>query len=231
MKLISSPRSRATDLANSALTAHTSCMSTPLYRKARHHLARNCPVMKQLIARVGPCTLAPNPEDPFTLLVRCVISQQISTKAAESIFGKLAALVDGPPMPIARVEKLREATLRSCGLSGPKQRTLRAVIDHIRANPGLLPGITLRDDETIRAQLTAIKGIGPWSADMFLMFGLGRPDVLPVGDFGFRVAVKNLFKLRKDPSVEGYVRRAEPWRPYRSIATWYLWRSLSLDRT
>jgi DNA-3-methyladenine glycosylase II len=206
-------------------------MSTPLYRQARRHLARNCPVMKQLIARVGPCRLAPNPEDPFTLLVRCVISQQISTKAAESIFGKLAALVDGPPVPMARVAKLSETTLRSCGLSGPKQRTLRAVIDHVRANPDLLPGIKDRDDETIRAQLTAIKGIGPWSADMFLMFGLGRPDVLPVGDFGFRVAVKNLFKLRKDPGSDGYLRRAEPWRPYRSIATWYLWRSLSLDRT
>jgi DNA-3-methyladenine glycosylase II len=205
-------------------------MSTPLYRKARRHLARNCPVMKQLIARVGPCTLAPNPVDPFTLLVRCVISQQISTKAAESIFGKLAVLVDGPPVAMARVAKLSEATLRSCGLSGPKQRTLRAVIEHVRANPDLLPGIIERDDETIRAQLTAIKGIGPWSADMFLMFGLGRPDVLPVGDFGFRVAVKRHFKLRKDPSPDGYIRRAEPWRPYRSIATWYLWRSLSLDR-
>jgi DNA-3-methyladenine glycosylase II len=205
-------------------------MSTPFYRKARRHLARNCPVMKQLIARVGPCTLAPNADDPFTLLVRCVISQQISTKAAESIFGKLAGLVDGPPMPMARIAKLRDTQLRSCGLSGPKQRTLRAVIDHVRANPDLLPGITQRDDETIRAQLTAIKGIGPWSADMFLMFGLGRPDVLPVGDFGFRVAVKRHFKLRKDPSPDGYLRRAEPWRPYRSIATWYLWRSLSLDR-
>jgi DNA-3-methyladenine glycosylase II len=230
MRLMRSPRSRATDLAISTLAAHTSCMSTPLYRNARRHLARNCPVMKRLIARVGPCTLAPNPEDPFTLLVRCVISQQISTKAAESIFGKLAALVDGPPVPMARVARFGDAKLRSCGLSGPKQRTLRAVIDHVRANPDLLPGITLRDDETIRAQLTAIKGIGPWSVDMFLMFGLGRPDVLPVGDFGFRAAVRNLFKLRKDPSPDGYVRRAEPWRPYRSIATWYLWRSLSLDR-
>jgi len=182
--------------------------------------------MKQLIARVGPCTLASNPEDPFTLLVRCVISQQISTKAAESIFGKLAALVDGPPVPMARVARLGDEKLRSCGLSGPKQRTLRAVIDHVRANPDLLPGIAERDDETIRAELTAIKGIGPWSADMFLMFGLGRPDVLPVGDFGFRVAVKRLFRLRKEPSIEGYIKRGEPWRPFRSIATWYLWRSL-----
>jgi DNA-3-methyladenine glycosylase II len=206
-------------------------MSTPLYRKARRHLTRNCPVMRELIPRVGPCTLQPNPDDPFTLLVRCVISQQISTKAAESIFGKLAALVNGPPVPMERIARLSASKLQSCGVSGPKQRTLRAVIEHARANPDLLPGLSERDDDAIRAELTAIKGIGPWSADMFLMFGLGRPDVLPVGDFGFRVAVKNLFRLRKEPSRESLIARGDPWRPYRSIATWYLWRSLELDRT
>src|SRR5262245_35458735 len=201
-------------------------MSTPFYKTARRHLSRNCPVMKQIIARVGPRTLTPNPADPFTLLVRCVISQQISTKAAESIFGKLAALVAGPPVPMAKVARLSEAKLKACGISGPKQRTLRAVIDHVKANPDLLPGIEGRDDDTIHAQLTEIKGIGPWSADMFLIFGLGRPDVLPVGDFGFKMAMKNQFKLRKVPDADHLLKRGEPWRPYRSIATWYLWRSL-----
>ena len=136
-------------------------MSTPFYRTARRHLARNCPVMKQIIARVGPCTLTPMPQDPFTLLVRCIISQQISTKAAESIFGRLAALVGGPPVRMTKVAKLSDDRLQSCGVSGPKQRTLRAVIEHVRANPGLLPGIDERDDDTIREQLTQIKGIGP----------------------------------------------------------------------
>ena len=142
--------------------------------------------MKQIIGRVGPCTLKPTPEDPFTLLVRCVISQQISTKAAESIFGRLAALIGGPPIPMREVAKLTDARLQACGISGPKQRTLRAVIDHVQANPDLLPGIGDRDDETIREQLIAIKGIGPWSADIFLIFGLGRPDVLPVAISGSR---------------------------------------------
>ena len=201
-------------------------MSTPLYRKARRHLARNCPVMREVIARVGPCTLTPNPADPFTLLVRCVISQQISTKAAASIFARLSERVGGPPVPMAKVDRLSDAQLQACGISGPKQRTLRAVIDHVTANPDLLPGIADRDDATIHEQLTRIKGIGPWSADMFLIFGLGRLDVLPVGDLGFRMAVKNQFRLRKVPSADGLVRRGEPWRPYRSIATWYLWRSL-----
>jgi DNA-3-methyladenine glycosylase II len=201
-------------------------MSTQLYRKARQHLSRNCPVMKVLIARIGPCTLQPNPEDPFTLLVRCVISQQISTKAAESIFGRLAALVGGPPVPLAKVARLTDAKFKSCGVSGPKQRTLRAVIEHVHANPELLPGLREWDDETIRERLTQIKGIGPWSADMFLMFGIGRVDVLPVGDFGFKMAVKNQFRFRKVPDAKRLLKIGELWRPYRSIATWYLWRSL-----
>jgi len=201
-------------------------MSTPFYKTARQHLARNCPVMKRLIARVGPCTLTPNPGDPFTLLVRSVISQQISTKAAASIFGRLAALVGGPPILMAKMVRLTDAKFKACGVSGPKQRTLRAVIDYVKANPALLPGIETRDDETIREQLTEIKGIGPWSADMFLIFAIGKPDVLPVGDFGFKMAVKNQFRLRKVPASERLIKIGEPWRPYRSIATWYLWRSL-----
>lgn len=202
-------------------------MSTPFYQKARRHLSRNCPVMRSLIARVGPCTLQPKPQDPFTLLVRCVISQQISTKAAESIFRRLAEQVGGPPVAMTRVERLPDDKLQSCGISGPKQRTLRAVIDHIRANPDLLPGIEDRDDRVIREQLTVIKGIGPWSVDMFLIFGLGRPDVLPIGDLGFKMAMRNQFKLRKIPDAAVMEKRSDPWRPYRSIATWYMWRSLS----
>lgn len=204
-------------------------MSTPFYRKACKHLSGKCPVMKRLIDRIGPCALTPNPADPFTLLVRCVIFQQISTKAASSIFGKLTALVGGPPVPMVELARLSEDQFKSCGISGPKQRTLRAVIDHVQANPDLLPGIEERDDDTIRRQLTQIKGIGPWSVDMLLMFGLGRPDVLPVGDYAFRVAVQNQFRLRKLPDANSLIQRGEAWRPYRSVATWYLWRSLGDD--
>src|SRR5947209_2949824 len=100
-------------------------MSTPFYKKARLHLSRRCPVMKRLIAAVGPCTLTPNPADPFTMLVRCVISQQISTTAAKSIFDRLVAAVGGgPSMSMEKVAKLSEAKLKECGISGPKQRTL-----------------------------------------------------------------------------------------------------------
>lgn len=219
-------------------------MSTPFYKKVRRHLSNTCPVMNRLIARVGPCTLVPQGDDPFTLLVRCVIAQQISTKAAESIFARLAAAVSGPPaahpadgtvmamwqrdtaVPLAKLAQFTEAKYKACGVSAPKQRTLRAVVEHVRANPDLLPSIPDLDDESIRDQLTAIKGIGPWTADMFLLFGLGRPDVWPVGDYGIKVAVKTHFNLRKIPDAQRLTKIARPWGPYRSVASWYLWRSL-----
>jgi DNA-3-methyladenine glycosylase II len=184
--------------------------------------------MKRLIGIVGPCTLTPKSDDPFTLLVSCVISQQISTKAARSIYDKLLVVVGGPPVPMAKLAKLTEAKFKSCGVSGPKQRTLQAVMAHVKANPDLLPGIEEREDDVIREQLIEIKGIGPWSADMFLMFGLGRPDVLPVGDYGFRAALKTQFKLKALPDPKKATKLSEPWQPYRSVATWYLWRSLEL---
>ena len=205
-------------------------MSTQFYKKVRRHLSANCPVMNRIVARVGPCTLAPRGGDPFTLLVRCVISQQISTKAASSISGKLVALLnagaaDGP-IPMAQLAKFTEAEYKACGISGPKQRTLRALIDHVTANPGLLPGIPNLDDAAVREHLVAIKGIGPWTADMFLLFGINRPDVWAVGDYGLRVAVKKHFNLRKLPDAKKMTTIAKPWEPYRSVASWYLWRSL-----
>src|SRR4051794_38512636 len=122
-------------------------MSTPEYRKARRHLSRKCPVMKPLIERIGPCMLAPKHDEPFTLLVSCVISQQISTKAAASIFAKLAAAQGGTPLKREKLARTTDAGFQACGISGPKQRTLRAVLDHVKANPDLLPGIQERDDD------------------------------------------------------------------------------------
>ena len=214
-------------------------MSTTYYKKVRKHLSGNCPVMKRIIDRVGPCTLTPNGDDPFTLLVRCVISQQISTKAAKSIYGRLVAALNGTPegesgtptIPIAELAKLTEAEYKACGISGPKQRTMRAVIDHVKAHPDLLPSIPDLDDDAVREQLTVIKGIGPWTVDMYLLFGLGRADVLAVGDYAIKVAVKNQFNLRKMPDAAKMTKLAKPWEPYRSVASWYLWRSLDAVKT
>jgi len=195
------------------------------HAKATRHLARKCPVMKRLVARVGPCTWAPALDDPFTLIVRCVIGQQISSKAAASIAGKLTAAAGGPPIPVRRLAKLTDAQFQACGVSGPKRRTLRAVCEYAAANPDFLPGLAEREDDLLREQLTAIKGIGPWTVDMFLMFGLCRPDVLPVGDFGLRAGVRDEFGLKALPTATQLEEIAAPWRPYRSVATWYFWRS------
>lgn len=219
-------------------------MSTAYYKKVRRHLSSNCPVMKAVIARIGPCILAPKGDDPFTLLVRCVIGQQISTKAAASIFERLARAVTGPPdphpadgtslamwqrettVPLAKLARFAEADYKACGISAPKQRTLRAIVEHVEANPDLLPSIPELSDDAIRERLTVIKGVGPWTVDMYLLFGLGRPDVWPVGDFGIKMAVKAAFNLRKVPDAARLTKIAKPWEPYRSVASWYLWRSL-----
>ncbi len=201
-------------------------MSTPFYKKARGHLSKNCPVLKQVIGLVGPCTMIPFPGDPFTLLVRCVIYQQISTKAAKSIFDKLQTAMGGSSIPMARLAQLTNEEFKACGISGPKQRTLRAVIEHHKTNPDLLKSIPNLADDEVTERLTQIKGIGPWTADMFLMFGIMRPDVFPVGDYGVRVAIKKLFRLRKMPDAAKCHKLGAPWKPYRSVASWYLWRSL-----
>ncbi len=204
--------------------------------------------MKHVIERVGPCTLAPRVFDPFTLLVRCIIGQQISTKAAESIFLRLETAVNGQAadsledprtratrqceasIPLVKLAKFTETKYKACGISGPKQRALEAVIAHVKAKPSLLPNLPELTDDAIRDELTAIKGIGPWTVDMFLLFGLMRPDVWPVGDYGIRVAVKNQFRLRKLPEAKKLQQISRPWQPHRSIASWYLWRSLDADK-
>ena len=192
---------------------------------AVRHLARRCPLMKDLIARVGPCTWAAVSPDPFTVLVWCIVYQQLSTKAAGTIFARLAATVGGVPIARDRLAALTETDFRACGVSGPKQRALRALADHVAADPALLVDTAARDDALLREQLTAIKGIGPWSVHMFLMFGLLRPDVLPVGDLGLRMGVRDEYGLADLPSPAELEAVAEKWKPYRSVATWYFWRS------
>jgi DNA-3-methyladenine glycosylase II len=197
-----------------------------LYGKAVRHLSRRDPALKALIKRVGPCTMMPVSDDPLTVLVRCVIYQQISTKAATSIFNRLAERLGGPPLPMAALLAATADDLRACGISGPKQRAIRAVLDHAAAEAGFLAGLAALPDDELRASVTRIKGFGPWSADMLMMFGLLRPDVLPVGDLGLRVAIRKHYGLAELPKPAEVTAIGEKWRPYRSIATWYMWRSL-----
>jgi DNA-3-methyladenine glycosylase II len=196
------------------------------YSRARRVLARRDPILRELMRRHGPCGLATSQHtDPFVALLHAIISQQLSTKAAATIAGRVEALLGGPPAP-ARVAGVTDEQLRAAGLSGQKVRYLRDLCARIDA--GALPLDALdhmTDDEVIEA-LTQVKGIGRWTAEMFLMFRLQRPDVLPVGDLGIVKAVQRAYRLRRMPSPARLIRLGESWRPYRSVACWYLWASL-----
>ncbi len=190
---------------------------------ARAHLMRADPVMRGIIKRVGPLAIEARGE-PYEALLRSVLYQQLAGAAAAAIERRFLALFGGR---IPRPEELAatpDEALRSAGLSRQKASYLRSIAEHFDA--GELRNRALRrapDDEVIEA-VTRIKGIGRWTADMLLMFCLGRPDVLPVGDLGVRNSMQAAYQLDGPPDVETMMRLGEAWRPYRSAGTWYLWR-------
>jgi DNA-3-methyladenine glycosylase II len=196
------------------------------YAKARRLLLRRDPVLAALIRKHGECGLArAQRADHFSALVRAITGQQLSTKAASTIFGRLVALMPDGVTPAA-LSALTDEQLRKVGMSRQKITYFRDLCE--KALTGVVPFDaldTLTDDEVIAA-LTKVKGIGRWSAEMFLMFRLHRPDVLPVDDLGILNAVKNVYRLRKRPTAERVRKIGEAWKPYRSVACWYLWRSL-----
>jgi DNA-3-methyladenine glycosylase II len=194
------------------------------FRKAQRHLARRDPVLKQLIATVGPCTLQTN-GDSFLVLVRSIVSQLISTKAAQSVFARLESAAGAGGVTPAALLALEEAGLRGVGLSGAKARGLLDLATRVQT--GVLPLAhlpELSDDEVV-AHLVPVRSIGTWTAQMFLIFGLARMDVLPVDDFGLRAGVQTCYALPELPGRAALRERGETWRPYRSVATWYFWRS------
>jgi DNA-3-methyladenine glycosylase II len=196
------------------------------YVKARRLLARRDPVLRDLMRRYGPCGLAAAQHaDPFRALVHAIISQQLSTKASATIEARFAALFGGAPSPDA-VAAVADERLRAVGLSAQKLGYVRDLCRRVEDGSLPLSALdTLPDDEVIAA-LTQVKGIGRWTAEMFLMFRLHRPDVLPVGDLGIVKAVQRAYRLRTVPSPARLQRLGEVWRPYRSVACWYLWASL-----
>ena len=201
-------------------------MTATDYTKARRMLARRDPVLRDLIKRHGPCGLADaQHEDAFTALTHAIISQQLSTKAAATIARRFDSLFQGPPTPAA-LAKIDDAQLRAVGFSSQKVRYVRDL--SARVADGSLPLNTVNElaDEDVIQSLTQVKGIGRWTAEMFLMFRLHRPDVLPVDDLGILKAVQRAYGLRKMPRPERLTKIGEPWRPYRSVACWYLWASL-----
>lgn len=201
------------------------------YRRAERHLERCDPVLGSLVRRVGACRLAARHRgDHLTALVSSLVSQQLSTKAAAAIFARVLALAPGGAIVShAAMAGIADDDLRTAGLSRQKIAYLRDLVAHVA--DGRLDLDTLADlsDEVVIARLTAVKGIGRWTAEMFLMFRLQRPDVLPVGDLGILKAVERLYGLPTRPKPERLSMIGEAWRPYRSVACWYLWQSLELD--
>ncbi len=206
------------------------------YARARRLLMRRDPVLAELIRKHGPCGLAAAQRaDHFTALVRAITGQQLSTKAASTIFSRLVALMPEGVTPEA-LAGLSDEQFRAVGMSRQKVAYFRDLSEKVvsgalplrsAATPGGAadPLDAMTDDEVIAA-LTQVKGIGRWTAEMFLMFRLHRPDVLPSGDLGIVNAVKSVYRLRKKPTPDRIRKIGEAWRPYRSVASWYLWRSL-----
>jgi DNA-3-methyladenine glycosylase II len=200
------------------------------YVRAERLLARRDPVMRDLIRAHGRCGLArSHREDPFVALVEAIVWQQLSGKAAATIYGRLLARLEtARPTPQGILE-LGVDEMRSVGLSGAKTAYIRDLAAQVAGGTVHLEALQLLDDEGVIAELTKVKGIGRWTAEMFLIFRLQRPDVFPAGDLGIVNAIRRAYRLRKPPSHAKLQRLAEPWRPYRSIASWYLWQSLDVQ--
>jgi DNA-3-methyladenine glycosylase II len=195
-------------------------------RKAIRHLKKSDPVLRAIIERVGPCRIEYGPPE-FSSLAESIVYQQLNGKAAATIFKRFAALA-GEPLTPKGILKLSDEQLRSVGLSKQKSAYMKDLATQTKnglLDFSKLPG--LPDEEVIK-HLIQVKGIGVWTAHMFLIFTLKREDVLPVGDYGIQAAMKKHYRKRKMPKPKDMEKIARPWSPYRSIACWYLWRSLDI---
>jgi 3-methyladenine DNA glycosylase/8-oxoguanine DNA glycosylase len=192
--------------------------------EALEHLRRVDPVLATLIDRVGPCAMTFR-EPTFETLARAIVFQQLNGKAARTIWQRLVDAAGEEPVTPAAILKLRLPALRRAGLSRQKATYVRELARHTAAGALDFAALPAMSDGEVIAALTQVKGIGVWSAHMFLIFALRRGDVLPVGDYGVRAAIKKLYRKRKLPTPREMEKLARAWRPHCSIACWYLWRS------
>ena len=191
------------------------------------HLCKVDPVMMAIAKRVGPCKLKPR-RDYFVMLCWAIFNQQISTKVAKVLFARFANQFPRKrPTPHRVIEFLSgdENLIRTCGISRQKRGYLLDLARHFASGQIRTARLRKMDDEQIVQDLIGVKGIGRWTAEMFLIFVLNRTDVYPVDDLGLRKGVQRAYGLKSMPTVKQLTRIAEPWRPYRSLATWYLWKS------
>jgi DNA-3-methyladenine glycosylase II len=201
-------------------------MTPEQFAKARRALMRRDPVLAPLIRKHKKRSPLDVPAlDPFPALVRTITAQQISTKAAATIHGRLIALMPNGVAPDALLA-LTDDQFRQAGLSRQKIGYLRDLASKVESGDLPIGSLHELDDEAVIEAIVKVKGLGRWSAEMFLMFRLRRPDVLPVDDLGIVTAIQRLYGLRKKPKAARIIKIGEAWRPYRTVACWYLWRSL-----
>jgi len=197
-------------------------------RKARLHLSKADPILARIIAEVGALGIQPRRER-FQALARAIIFQQLAGAAANAIYGRFVALFPGADFPSPeQVLAKTDAELRAVGLSEKKALYIKDLAAHIRDRKLDFHKFHRMTDEEIIEHLVMVKGIGRWTAEMFLMFNLGRPDVMPADDLGVQNAIKRHYRMRQRPNRKRLLKHAERWRPYRTAAAWYLWRSLDI---
>lgn len=196
-------------------------------RTAEEHLSKNDAELASVIKSSPPCAIKPH-RDHYGELVSNIVGQQLSTKAAYAIWQRVLALFGGKMPTPEQLIKIEGQKLRDVGLSWNKVAYVKDIAEHILDGRLDMEHIVSMPNEQLIEQLTAVKGIGEWSAHMFMLFGLGRLDILPVGDLGVRKAIQNLYKLKALPDPEQIITIAakNKWHPYESVASWYLWQSL-----
>ena len=192
------------------------------WSQAIMHLKSVDQKLSDLIVKVGPCQLKPA-DDYLKTLAQAIISQQISAKAAETIFNRVSTAIEGR-WTAESMTRLDSDFLQNCGVSQQKRNYILSLLDCVGSGRLNLNRIHELEDEEIIETLTQVKGIGRWTAEMFLIFGLNRPDILPVADLGIKDALKRHFALSQHPTPDECERVTKNWRPYRTVAMWYLWR-------
>jgi DNA-3-methyladenine glycosylase II len=197
------------------------------WQDALLNLRRADPKLRKVIERVGPCTLAPR-RDYFVVLSKAIFTQQISTKVAAVLFSRFRDLFPmrrpTPTMVLRALDERHDEVLRHCGLSRQKAAYLRDLAQHFVDGEIPTRRLSTMPDEEVIESLVGVKGIGRWTAEMFLIFTLNRPDVLPVDDLGLREGIKGVYGLKERPGAKECMAIGEQWRPWRTVATWYLWR-------
>jgi DNA-3-methyladenine glycosylase II len=199
-------------------------LDKPLIKKAIKHLNSSDKVLSALIKKHGPCTITPALDNPFHALTSSIISQQLSAHAARAIKGRLFDLIGTERFTAENISKMSFNQFRTAGLSKAKIGYIRRLASSVRNGEFDLSSFVNLEDEEIISMLTTFPGIGRWTAEMFLIFALGRPDVLSVNDAGLKRGLKISYKLLEIPSEDEMISISDSWKPYRSVASWYLWR-------